>query len=161
MVASLIKHSGTDSCFQECVYLQIQKPVLSFRWTFCLCVSKHKGHWHPHTTVFPFQERCNYPRRQDKVSHFKYGFHLKSNSSQREHDFSIGKGSPLGKNVNRWLRKITHMLHTDLEEAFLRMKWHFPAWATSHQDPYLTHRKQHLYLQPRRTSATLCPLPSQ
>lgn len=28
------------------------------------------------------------------------------------------------------------------EETFLRMKRHFPAWATFHRDPYLTDRKQ-------------------
>lgn len=127
-----------DSCSQECLRLQIQKLFLVSDG-HSVCASKHKKRWHTHNTVFPFTERHNYPYRQDKVSHFKHGFHLKSNSLQREHDLSIGKRSPLGRNVNRWLRRITHMLHTDLEEAFLRMKWHFPAWATAHQDPYLTH----------------------
>jgi hypothetical protein len=45
--------------------------------------------------------------------------------------FTLAKGVP--SDVNRWLGKITHMLKADPEEAFLRMRWHFSAWATSHR----------------------------
>jgi hypothetical protein len=53
---------------------------------------------------------------------YKYHYILKKEFQiplKTKNDFNIGKGSSLReKNVNRWLRKITHMLNTDLEEAF-------------------------------------------
>lgn len=48
------------------------------------------------------------------------------------------------------------------EETFLRMKWHFPAWATSHRDPYLSDRKHRVYTSSQEESQELFfPLASQ
>lgn len=128
-------------------------PVAPTR-AFGLVTSKHKEGGHTHVTIH-FERELWLSARARRGFNVKYGFCLKQNSLKRENDFSIGKGSPSKekKNVNRWLRRITHMLHADPEEALLRMKWHFPAWATSHRSPYFTHGKtQGIYMWPGGSS---------
>lgn len=73
--------------------------------------------------LFTFlKSHLNISTGKSKTSSLKYVFTCNKTPFKKitELIFRLAKGVP--SDVNRWLGKIPHMLNTDLEEAFLRMK---------------------------------------